>query len=221
VAEWDSAESIIRAAIDEFGGIDILVNVAGLSGSSSFADLGKEEFETVVGASLFGTFNCMRHAAPHMIAQKSGRIVNFLSRAGLVGMAGAGAYAAAKGGVFGLTNAVAPELLPHGILVNGVNPAATHTRMLQVDGSAQSSEHHARMLAVMQEPAHVAAVTAYLCSDQCALSGRYILVEQQAISLLAPISAEWRAAIGSDEWELGRIAEVMTTTPARSPQSIY
>jgi NAD(P)-dependent dehydrogenase (short-subunit alcohol dehydrogenase family) len=221
VAEWDSAESIIRAAIDEFGGIDILVNVAGLSGSSSFADLGKEEFETVVGASLFGTFNCMRHAAPHMIAQKSGRIVNFLSRAGLVGMAGAGAYAAAKGGVFGLTNAVAPELLPHGILVNGVNPAATNTRMLQDGGSARSSEHHARMLAVMQEPAHVAAVTAYLCSEQCTLSGRYILVEQQAISLLAPISAEWRAAIGSDEWELGRMAEAMASTSTRSSQSVY
>lgn len=201
VADWDGAASIIQAAIDNFGGIDILVNAAGLASASRFEDLGEDEFDAVVGASLNGTFFCTKHAVPHMMARGGGRIVNFVSRAGLVGIAGASAYAAAKGGVFGLTNALARELLPHGIFVNGVNPAATRTRMLGGrDAGGDADELQKRMMAVMQEPENVAVVVACLCAEWCRLSGQYILVEKQGISLLPQILPGKRSALSPDEW---------------------
>jgi NAD(P)-dependent dehydrogenase (short-subunit alcohol dehydrogenase family) len=222
VAEWDGAASIIQDAIDSFGRINILVNVAGLSSSSPVQDLGEDEFRTVIGASLLGTFFCMKHAAPHMIAQGGGRIVNFVSRAGLVGIGGASAYAAAKGGVFGLTNALACELLPHGIFVNGVNPAATRTRMVGGSGAqGGATEIQKRMMAVMQEPATVAATTAYLCSEACRLSGQYVLVEKDGIGLLSSISSERKIPILPDEWTVEHISHVLAQAESAPANEIY
>ena len=123
VAEYESAGRIVRQAIDTFGRIDILVNNAGILGPDSLEDHTPEEFGRVIATHLMGTFNTCRHAAPHMIAQRYGRIINTASNAwnlpnGRVG------YAAAKGAIVSLTWALAWELAPHGITVNAIAPFA-------------------------------------------------------------------------------------------------
>src|SRR5690606_27987893 len=121
----------------------------------------------------FGSFHCARRIAPHMMERGYGRIVNFVSRSALIGNVGRSAYGAAKGGVYGLSNVIARDLAPHGILVNAVSPAATRTRLVTESlerGLAQGMDpaHAKAVLGLAQEPENVAAVVAFLCSDELA-----------------------------------------------------
>jgi 3-oxoacyl-[acyl-carrier protein] reductase len=136
VTDFFGAERIVAAAEEAFGGVDILVNNAGLSAGKPIWEIEPKLFREVCFSHLVGTFNCIRAAAPGMRARGDGRIVNLVSRAGLVGMVGNAAYGAGKGGVFGLTNVVSRELAAFGITVNAVNPSATDTRMVPKPSTA-------------------------------------------------------------------------------------
>ena len=194
VAEYEPAGRIIETAIRDLGGIDILVNNAGIAAGAPIHDLDPDLFAAVVGVHLFGTFNCTRHACVHMRERGWGRIVNLVSRAGLWGSAGAAAYAAGKGGIYGFTNAVARDLERYGITVNNVNPAATHTRM--VDDAVERARARGldtgpaeRMLTIAQEPEQVATVIAFLCSEEAgAISGQTFFVQGDAVGLFAQLA---------------------------------
>ena len=160
VAEFESASRIIETAERELGPVDVLVNNAGISAGAPLDKLDPELFATVVGVHLFGTFHCTRRAVGGMRERGWGRVVNIVSRAGLLGSAGASAYAAGKAGIYGLTNSASRDLGRYGITVNNVNPAATHTRMIddaveraRARGLDTSSAE--RMLAVAQAPERV------------------------------------------------------------------
>jgi len=135
VAEFDSAEKIIKAAVDKWGKIDVVVNNAGILRDKSFANMGPDDFEAVLKVHLYGGFNCTRHALPIMKENKYGRIINIVSSAGLRGNFGQANYGAAKAGLMGLTFVLAVEHMKgnaegkYSITANALAPAGM-TRMV-------------------------------------------------------------------------------------------
>ncbi len=127
VAEFDSAGKIVQAAIDNFGRLDILAHPAGILRDRMVFNMTEYEWDGVLQVHLYGAFNMVKHAVPHMIKQNYGRIVLFSSGSGL-GSSGQSNYAMAKEGMVGMARALAPELAPYGITINAVYPGAA-TRM--------------------------------------------------------------------------------------------
>ena len=129
--------------ISKNSNIDILINNAGITGStSSLWDYDVDEWNRIVQINLMGTFNCCKCIVPNMIKNEYGRIVNVASVAGKDGNANASAYSSAKAGVIGLTKSLGKELADKNIAVNVVTPAGAKTRILD----QMSKEHVARML---------------------------------------------------------------------------
>jgi NAD(P)-dependent dehydrogenase (short-subunit alcohol dehydrogenase family) len=136
VANYDSVETmpgsekIVKTSISNFGRIDILVNVAGNYWQVSTLDMTEKEWDSVINVHVKGTFGTIKAALPEMVNQKSGRIINFSSRAAFNGPASAKvsysnvAYNTAKAGILGLTTALALEFRESGITVNAILPSA-------------------------------------------------------------------------------------------------
>jgi NAD(P)-dependent dehydrogenase (short-subunit alcohol dehydrogenase family) len=121
-AEADIA-ALIAAVVKRWGRIDILVNNAAISDNKTILDISRAEWDAVIAVTLTGPFLMSQHAARQMVKQgPGGRIVNVGSTSGFFGRSRAIAYSAAKGGVANLTRAMAVQLAPHGIRVNGVVP---------------------------------------------------------------------------------------------------
>ena len=111
----------------EFGHLDILVNNAGIQKAAAIADIRVEDWDRMMAVHLRGSFLCSRAATVLMRARGSGRIINLCSQLGYIGRANYTAYSAAKGGLIAFTRALAKELAPDGILVNGVAPGLVDT----------------------------------------------------------------------------------------------
>lgn len=124
VTNFEVAGKLIQTAIDSFGRIDILVNVAGTFGFSAVYEMSEETWDHVTLVKPKSCFNCIRHAAPFMIKQKWGRILNCTSRAFTGDIIKHANYCAANAGVVGLTYAVAKELYEYGITCNAFSPYA-------------------------------------------------------------------------------------------------
>ena len=131
VSVFEEAEKIVKAAVINFGSLDILVNNAGITKDGLLLRMKEEDFDKVINVNLKGTFNCIKHASPIMLKQKSGRIVNISSVVGITGNAGQVNYAAAKAGIIGMTKATAKELASRGITVNAVAPGFIQTDMTE------------------------------------------------------------------------------------------
>ena len=136
----------VKETVDEITkstNIDILINNAGITGStSSLWDYDVDEWNKIVQINLMGTFNCCKCVVPNMIKNNYGRIINVASVAGKDGNANASAYSSAKAGVIGLTKSLGKELADKNIAVNAITPAGAKTRILD----QMSKEHVARML---------------------------------------------------------------------------
>jgi len=123
VAIEDDIEGVVAAVVERWGRIDILVNNTAISDNKNILDITKKEWDAVIAVTLTGPFLMSQHAARQMVAQGSGgKIVNVGSTSGFFGRSRAIAYAAAKGGVANLTRAMAVQLAPYKIRVNGVVP---------------------------------------------------------------------------------------------------
>ena len=129
VSVFEEAEKIVKSAVTNFGSLDILVNNAGITKDGLLLRMKEDDFDRVISVNLKGAFNCIRHASPIMLKQKSGRIVNISSVVGITGNAGQVNYAAAKAGIIGMTKATAKELATRGITVNAVAPGFIQTDM--------------------------------------------------------------------------------------------
>lgn len=121
VAAVDSAQAIVRTALDAFGGLDILINNAAFYISAAFDELTPDDFAKHIEVNLMGSVWTCRAAWPHMKAKRYGRIVNVTSTS-LVGAAGSTAYGASKGGILSLTRSLASEGQAFNIKANAINP---------------------------------------------------------------------------------------------------
>lgn len=140
VADWQQAEGLIQTAIDSFGGLDVLVNNAGIVRDRMFANTSEDEFDAVIAVHLKGHFATMRHAAAYwrgLIKEGNAspdslnaRIINTSSGAGLQGSVGQANYSAAKAGIAAMTLVAAAEMGRYGITVNAIAPSA-RTRMTE------------------------------------------------------------------------------------------
>ena len=114
-----------------FGGVDVLVNNAGISYIGLLQDMTPADWERMLRTNLTSVFNCCKLAVPYMISQKQGKIVNISSVWGVVGASCETAYSATKGGINALTKALAKELAPSNIQVNAIACGAIDTEMNQ------------------------------------------------------------------------------------------
>lgn len=159
-------EDMFAVINKEFGGVDALVNNAGISKISLFSDVTEEEWQRMIGVNLTGAFNCIQMALPHMINRKSGAIVNISSIWGLVGASCEVAYSATKSGLIGMTKALAKELGPSGIRVNCVAPGVIATRMnADLDDATLSSLKEETPLMRIGTPEDIACTVRYLLSE--------------------------------------------------------
>src|ERR1700744_189981 len=136
IADWNQAAGLVSAAVDTFGGLDVLVNNAGIVRDRMMANTSEEEFDAVIAVHLKGHFAAMRHAAAYWRGlSKEGkavdaRIINTSSGAGLQGSVGQGNYSAAKAGIAAMTLVAAAEMGRYGVTVNAIAPSA-RTRMTE------------------------------------------------------------------------------------------
>ena len=136
IASWDGAASLVRKALDAFGGLDVLVNNAGFLRDRMLVNLAEDEWDAVVRVHMKGHFAPLRHAAEYWRGEaktgrvRAARVINTSSGAGLLGSVGQGNYSAAKAGILGLTAVAAAELGRYGVTVNAIAPAA-RTRMTE------------------------------------------------------------------------------------------
>lgn len=171
----------ISRAVEETGGLDILVNCAGRSATHRFLEGDPETWRMLIEVNLLGTIHVSRAAVPHLIDRGAGRVVNIASDAARAGSAGETVYSAAKGGVISFTKSLAREVARHQITVNCVSPGPTETPMLSESGAGDAGSVEklirATPLRRLGQPEDIAAAVAFLASDQaCHITGQVLSV---------------------------------------------
>jgi 3-oxoacyl-[acyl-carrier protein] reductase len=164
VGEEAGADAIVARCIDRFGGIDVLVNNAGMLTQARCTELTTQMWDEMMRVDLRSVFLCTRRALPSMIAQRWGRVINIASQLGIKGGAELCHYSAAKAGVIGFTKSLALEAAPHNVLVNAIAPGPIETPL--VDGisaewkAAKSAELPLRRFGRAEEVAPAALLLA-------------------------------------------------------------
>ncbi len=132
VSRAEEAQKLVDAAIAEFGGVDVLINNAGITRDTLLMRMSEEDFDAVIDTNLKGCFNMMKAVNKIMMKQRSGAIINMSSVIGLAGNVGQVNYAASKAGVLGMTYSVAKELAARNITCNAIAPGMIATDMTEV-----------------------------------------------------------------------------------------
>ncbi|MET7762825.1 SDR family oxidoreductase [Streptomyces sp. NPDC005336] len=166
IADADATRAMVGAAVEEFGRLDILVNCAGLLTEVPLVDMPVETWDEMIAVDLRSVFLCCRWAAPIMVAQGAGRIINVSSQLALKGGESLVHYCAAKAGVIGLTKALARELAPHGVLVNAIAPGPIETPLVAGISEEWKKAKQAELpLGRFGVPAEVAPTAVLLAGD--------------------------------------------------------
>ena len=151
----EDAEAAVKAAVDRFGGIDVLVNNAANFYAGYFEELTPEQMERQLATSLVGPMNVTRAVLPVMRKQRSGHVVTISSSAGLAGFEYGTAYAASKFGVDGWMESLAPEVEPFGIHTTIVNPGFFRTELLTKESTELRHAVHRGLRRAQRRPARV------------------------------------------------------------------
>ncbi|HKA54477.1 MAG TPA: SDR family oxidoreductase [Candidatus Binatia bacterium] len=215
IATVKGGESLVQAAVDSFGKLDILVNCAGILRDRMIFNMTEEEWDAVVAVHLKGHFCTIRPASALMRQQKGGRIINFSSGSAL-GAPGQPNYAAAKAGILGLTYSCANALAKYGITCNAIMPGAA-TRMTdtipanfaQQMGLATTS---AQAQESPMDPANVAPVVVFLASDAAQhVTGQCFGASGYRISLYTHMVPE-KVIYSQGPWDLDHLFKVFGST---------
>src|ERR1700760_4641588 len=185
ISDFAAAENLIESAIEQFGRLDILVNVAGILRDRMVFNMTEQEWDDVIRVHLKGTFNTTRFASAHWRSLREeaaqNRIINFTSVSGLHGAPGQPNYAAAKMGIVGLTYSSAHSLARYGVTVNAISPGAA-TRM--TDPVPADRRRSRAQSDNERSPDNVAPIVAYLASERSGwINGRVIHSSGYEVSL--------------------------------------
>lgn len=179
VANFSEAQGVVSEVVEKLGGLQVLVNNAGINWDGVVWKMTEEQWDTVIDTNLKGYFNFIRAAAPIFREQKSGKIVNVTSINGLRGKFGQANYSASKAGIIGLTKVVAKELGKYGVNVNSVAPGMVMTEMAKnIPPDVLQVAVDETVLKRIAEPEDVATVVAFLCGPGAKhISGEVIKVD--------------------------------------------
>lgn len=171
VSDRVAVEAALATVRSQFGPIEIMVTSAGLDEFSKFTEITPAAWDRMIAVNLTGTFHCLQLAVPDMLAAKWGRIVTISSSSAQSGAARMGHYVASKGGVVGLTKALALEYAPHGITVNSIPPGfidTAMTRRAESNGDLPDLDLVAARTPVRRAGTgdDIAAACSFLCSDE-------------------------------------------------------
>ena len=178
-SDVESAEGVVKAALEGFGKIDILVNNAGITRDDLIMRMSPEAWRDVLETNLFGAFWMTKAVTRPMLKARGGRIINITSVSGQAGQTGQANYSAAKAGLIGLTKATARELASRTITVNAVAPGFVLTELTKDLPEALQAEINARTpLGRFGTPEEIANAVAFLASDEAAyITGQVLAVD--------------------------------------------
>ena len=179
VADQAAVKKLAEQILGDFSRVDILVNNAGLTRDGLSMRMSEEDWDVVVDTNLKGAFNFIQAVERPMIKQRSGRIINIASVAGIMGNAGQANYAASKAGLIGLTKVIARELASRGITSNAVAPGFITTDMTEGLPEALKTGVVGQIpLGKFGEPADIAGAVAFLASAEAAyITGQVLTVD--------------------------------------------
>ena len=179
VADPASIEALAKQVLGAAGGLDFLVNNAGVTRDGVFLRMSPEDFDAVVGTNLRGTFLLCRAFVRALGKSKCGRIVNIGSVVGLTGQAGQANYAASKAGLLGLTKSLAREYAGRGLTVNVVAPGFIETDMTaKIPEDKQAAMREQIPLQRFGQPGDIAGTVAFLCSEAAGyITGQTLVVD--------------------------------------------
>ncbi|MBI2723728.1 MAG: SDR family oxidoreductase [Chloroflexi bacterium] len=221
VATMAGGEALVQTALDSFGRLDILINVAGILRDRMIFNMSEQEWDDVIGVHLKGHFCTTKPASIVFRQQRSGRIINFSSISGLGGLPGQANYGAAKAGIAGFTRVVARDLGRYGVTCNAISPGAA-TRMTATvpqntaqlrarAGTASVVNDAPRRSSVpeMREPEYVAPMTVFLaCDEAWNINGKIFYVAGGRISLAHEESA-MRQINKNGMWSVDELRELV------------
>jgi NAD(P)-dependent dehydrogenase (short-subunit alcohol dehydrogenase family) len=220
VATPEGGAKLTQAAMDSFGGVDIVINNAGILRDKSFAKLEIADFEAVLDVHLRGAFFVTQPAYRVMRERGYGRVLFTTSGSGIFGNFGQANYAAAKTGLLGLSNVIAIEGANSGILSNVIAPAANTRLVATAGGGEEESEAEKHML----DPRQVAAFACYLVSEACELSHEVFTVGYGRVARvflgLAPSWFHQNEGFATLEDFRDNLDTIMATEGFTIPQSI-
>ena len=206
-------EAIVKAGVDHFGKVDIVVTCAGILRDRMIFNMSEEEWDDVIDVHLKGTFTVVRHACALFRQQRSGRVITFSSESGLIGNSGQANYGAAKSAIAGFTKVVARDMGKYGITANCIAPrAATRmiaavpdsARQIRADTGVASFEDIESMRSL--DPGDIAPFIVYLASDYAdSVNGQTFLAFGGDVSLLSQPRPE-RSIYNEEGWTIERLA---------------
>jgi len=183
-ADW---AAVVDVAVTEFGGVDVLVNNAGIMWSKPILEETPEGLDKILKVNLFGTFHGIQAVAPLMKAAGGGSIINISSLAGLQGIPGLAAYGSSKWAIRGLTKTAALELGEYGIRVNSVHPGAVDTAMIGREVTRGPGHFPSVPLRRVGEPENVGDLVVFLASEESSwITGTEFVIDGGSTAGIVP-----------------------------------
>ncbi len=169
-------KALVDETVKQFGGLDIVVNSAGVRTNGSITEITEEQWDRTIDVNLKGVFVISRLAIPEMIKRGGGVILNIGARSGMAGQAGRAAYCASKGGMVTLTEAMAMDYAHERIRVNCICPGPTRTPMVDTSTPEKLARYKTRVpIGRIGEPEDIAYAALYLASDEASMVTAAIL----------------------------------------------
>ncbi|MBW1689516.1 MAG: 3-oxoacyl-[acyl-carrier-protein] reductase [Deltaproteobacteria bacterium] len=166
VSSFADVEEFFREVVEEFQGLDVLVNNSGITRDALFLRMSEDQWDQALSVNLKGAFNCAKAAVRFMVKQRSGRIISISSVVGQIGNIGQANYAASKAGIMGFTKSIARELATRGITANAVAPGFINTEMTRnLPEKARDFFLNQIPMGRVGEPEEVAEVVYWLASE--------------------------------------------------------